>query len=75
MRKVIQLAATGHENTSQTQSNMSLFALCNDGAMFVLDSGHREWHPVADIPQPAKSECSTDRICHVLGGVICEAEV
>ena len=75
MRKVIQLATTGHENTSQTQSSMSLFALCNDGSMFHLDSADWAWVPVPDIPQPTRRECETDRICHALGGVICEAEV
>jgi len=73
MRKVIQLATTGHE--SLAASCMSLFALCNDGSMFHLDSTDWAWVPVPDIPQPTRRECETYRICHALGGVICEAEV
>lgn len=75
MRRVIQLAATGHENTVQTQSSMSLFALCDDGAMFAFDFSDTAWIPIPAIPQPAsRSKCESDRICHALGGLVCEAE-
>ena len=65
MRRVIQLAVVGD----------TLFALCNDGAMFRRDWTGPEWNPVREIPQPAVVKASeSDRICHALGGVCCEAD-
>jgi len=75
VRRVIQLAAAGHENTSRTQSDMSLFALCDDGKIFIFDFSATEWIPLPAVPQPTNgSKCESDRICHALGGVCCEAD-
>lgn len=57
--KVIQIALAGHENTSSTQCNLTLVALCDDGTMWTSyndktlcgTSGERNpWMQVIPIP-------------------------
>ena len=51
-RKVIQISACGHENTISTQSDVSLFALCSDGSMWVLsDQSMLQWRQLPPIPE------------------------
>jgi hypothetical protein len=49
--KIIQIAACGHENTSATQSNMTLFALCDDGRLWALNGATWDWDAVP-LPIP-----------------------
>lgn len=46
MKKVIQIAIGGHANTSQTQSDVTLVALCNDGTMWVMNGFCGDWREV-----------------------------
>lgn len=43
MAKVIQITATGHANTMNTQSDWTLFALCDDGSIWMRDSSGTPW--------------------------------
>lgn len=58
MKKVIQVAITGHANTSQTQSDVTLVALCNDGTMLALSGFGGEW---LEIPMPGECGSSDER--------------
>lgn len=49
MRKIIQIAACGHDNTQATQSNLSLFALCDDGRLYCLNGASFIWN---EVPLP-----------------------
>lgn len=51
--KIIQIAACGHENTQATQSNLTLFALCDNGQLWELDVSGRRWHEVPLMPDPS----------------------
>jgi hypothetical protein len=51
MGKIIQIAIAGHNNTSQTQCEWTLIALCDDGRLWGMsNTGH--W---AEIPLPIVS--------------------
>lgn len=53
-RKVIQIAAIPcgtATNVVSTVNEAALFALCNDGTMWVLDSTTKGWEPFKPIPQ------------------------
>jgi hypothetical protein len=57
MRKIIQIAVAGVENTSTTQCNFVTVALCDDGSVFELkDAMGASWVKYPPIPQPAKEE-------------------
>jgi len=47
--KIIQITACGHENTSSTQSNLTLFALCDNGRLWALDGASWNW---VEVPLP-----------------------
>lgn len=51
-RKIIQIAACGHENTSTTQSTVSVFALADDGTLWATDPYHKVecWHEMQPLP-------------------------
>lgn len=51
MGKIIQIAIAGHANTSQTQSDWTLIALCDDGRLWGMDNCCR-WQ---EIPLPRVS--------------------
>ena len=48
MGKIIQIATAGHPNTSQTQSDWTLFALDDNGRLWSMSSAHG-W---SEIPLP-----------------------
>ena len=50
-RKIVQIAAAGHENVSTTQSNLTLFALCNDGTVWDINNQQATWRQLPPIPQ------------------------
>lgn len=47
MPKIIQITATGHANTMQTQSDWTLFALCDDGSLWMRDSSGAPWQQMS----------------------------
>jgi hypothetical protein len=49
-RRVVQITATGHANTFQTQSALTLFALCDDGTIWSLNDCSAEWIRCPAIP-------------------------
>jgi len=54
-RKIIQISAIGVENNSVTQCSALLYALCNDGTVWVKRDwcyGPQPWMPEEPIPQP-----------------------
>jgi len=52
-RKPIQISAAGVENTSSTQCNLVLFALCDDGTIWELrdNTANPAWHKLPAVPQ------------------------
>lgn len=50
-RKIVQLCATATENTSRTQCNWLLFALCDDQSVWAMPSGQCKWERLETIPQ------------------------
>lgn len=48
--KVIQISAAGHDNTSTTQSNLSCFALCEDGTIWLIDTASLRWTKMPELP-------------------------
>jgi hypothetical protein len=46
VNKIIQISAVGHENTRNTQSNGSLFALDSDGNIYVMAIETHSWRSV-----------------------------
>lgn len=55
-RKIIQIAAAGHANTSATQSDLTMFALCDDGTTWAIDSAKCQWLIFPEIPQPKQQD-------------------
>ena len=51
MRKIIQIAFSGVENTSQTQCNAQLFALCDDGTLWMIKNNDDKWIKIPNVPQ------------------------
>ena len=47
--KVIQICCSGVECTNATQANWVLFALKENGEIWLLDNAHA-WYPVEEIP-------------------------
>ena len=58
MRKVIQIAISGHANTIQTQCDLTTIALCNDGSMWGMYGFGNEWQ---EIPLPPGCRTSDER--------------
>jgi hypothetical protein len=58
MRKVIQIAITGHANTIQTQCDVTTIALCNDGTMWGMFNFGNDWQ---SIPLPPGCGTSDER--------------
>jgi hypothetical protein len=58
MRKIVQITATGVENTMGTQCDFMLVALCDDGTVWIKRgwSGDEIWYREPDIPQEAPHE-------------------
>ncbi len=50
MRKIIQIAACGTENTQSTQANLRVYALCDDGTIWSM-SETQDWIKEPPIPQ------------------------
>jgi hypothetical protein len=58
MRKPIQLTSTSQISKGTGEIVTTLFALSDDGKMFVLKKGEKEWEwmEVPPLPQPAGPE-------------------
>ena len=52
-RKVIQIATS--ESVSENDHVHSLYALCDDGSIFVMQ-GHDKWKRIKNVPQPESDE-------------------
>lgn len=54
-RKIIQISTCGHDNNSNTQSDFTVFALCDDGTLWYASNldifGDLGWNPAQSIPQ------------------------
>lgn len=54
MRKIIQITAS--ESSSETWHYMHLYALCDDGTVWQMETGEisqrRKWEQLPEIPQP-----------------------
>ena len=52
--KIIQIACCGHNHTLTTEPNLTLFALCDNGSLWVLNSADWYWSevPLPKIPDP-----------------------
>lgn len=59
MRKIIQIASVGVENNPNTQCNVILHALCDDGTVWELRDNTRtpEWFQLPPIPQSKEPPC------------------
>lgn len=55
-RRIVQIAAVGHENNQLWQGHTELFALCDDGSLWAQSHGEPQWHSVIDIPQDEPAE-------------------
>lgn len=73
--KVIQIALAGHENTSSTQCNLTLVALCDDGTIWTTarsdtlygvgtERGQNGWYQVNAIPETI-ADNPTDEVLHL----------
>lgn len=51
MRKIIQISSCSVENTMGTQSNLIVFALCDDGTVWGSRDGEYSWAALPSIPQ------------------------
>jgi hypothetical protein len=58
MRKVIQIAMSGHANTSTTQCDVTTIALCNDGTIWGMSDIGKEW---LEMPLPPGCGTSDER--------------
>jgi len=67
MGKIIQIAACGHVNTSTTQSNLTLFALCDDGRLWALNCANGSW---SDVPLPIPNKPRGDMESREINGVL-----
>jgi len=58
-RKIIQIALCGHNETMMTQSEFTLFALCDDGEVFFITNRELRdmagWSVAPSIPQTGLS--------------------
>lgn len=74
-RKVIQIALAGHENTSSTQCNLTLVALCDDGTIWSTahsntiigcgaERGQNGWYQANAIPKTI-ADNPTDEVLHL----------
>jgi hypothetical protein len=51
-RKIIQIVASQSSNIKgKYETNCRLFALCNDGTVWVMATGIDGWQQVSEIPQ------------------------
>jgi len=54
-RKIIQISTCGHDENQITQSDFTVFALCDDGTLWYACNrdiyDNRGWNPVNPIPQ------------------------
>jgi len=53
MRKVVQISVSGVANTSNTQSDYIVVALCDDGTVWEMLGTH-PWQQLPAIPQEVK---------------------
>jgi len=52
-RKIIQIAACGHDNTASTQSSYSIYALADDGSLWgMFGDGQVRWASLPPLPDP-----------------------
>lgn len=50
MPKIIQITSCGHNNTPRTQSDGTLFALCEDGSLWAMPVEGGKWQMV-NLPE------------------------
>ena len=50
-RRIVQIAAVGHENDQMWQGRTELFALCDDSTAWYQVHGEAAWVPIPDVPQ------------------------
>lgn len=55
-RRIVQIAAVGHENDQMWQGRTELFALGDDSTAWYQIHGEASWVPIPDIPQDAPAE-------------------
>ena|ERR1700742_4063060 len=60
MRKIIQIACAGVENTQHTQANYIRLVLCDDGSVWESDDQRPAWNRLPDIPQTGSINFSKD---------------
>ena len=48
--KIIQITSCGHNNTPRTQSDGTLFALCEDGSLWAMPVEGGRWQTI-DLPK------------------------
>jgi|SRR5580692_11830592 hypothetical protein len=51
MRKIIQICAIPVGNCPTQYNTNALYALCNDGSLWIKKSDYETWHKLPDIPQ------------------------
>ena len=55
-RRIVQIAAVGHENDQMWQGRTELFALCDDSTAWYQVHGEAAWVPIPDVPQDTPAE-------------------
>ena len=53
-RHIVQIVTNGHKETGRTQSEESLFALCNDGTVWCINNRDSRWRLLPRIPQESR---------------------
>lgn len=66
MRKIIQICAIPNGSTYPNKDTLmynrqALYALCNDGTIWLRKEDESTWTKLPDIPQPPLGECTA---CH-----------